>query len=43
MFVVYIEQAHMKFPGDYPYSPPTVKFLSKMWHPNVYEACHVLY
>jgi len=29
----------MRFPGDYPYSPPTVKFLSKMWHPNVYEVC----
>lgn len=27
----------MKFPQDYPYSPPTVKFLCKMWHPNVYE------
>ena len=30
----------MKFPADYPYSPPTVKFLSKMWHPNVYEVCY---
>lgn len=30
-------KAHMKFPHDYPYSPPTVRFLSKMWHPNVYE------
>jgi len=27
----------MKFPHDYPYSPPSVKFLTKMWHPNVYE------
>jgi len=27
----------MKFPVDYPYSPPSVRFLSKMWHPNVYE------
>jgi len=27
----------MKFPHDYPYSPPTVKFLTKMWHPNIYE------
>ena len=35
-----VGQAHMRFPGDYPYSPPTVKFLTKMWHPNVYEACH---
>ena len=30
-------QAVMKFPPDYPYSPPSVKFLTKMWHPNVYE------
>ncbi|XP_032062785.1 ubiquitin-conjugating enzyme E2 R2-like isoform X1 [Aythya fuligula] len=30
-------QAHIKFPIDYPYSPPTFRFLTKMWHPNVYE------
>lgn len=30
-------KANMKFPHDYPYSPPTVKFLTKVWHPNVYE------
>ncbi|XP_005094850.1 ubiquitin-conjugating enzyme E2 R2 [Aplysia californica] len=30
-------KAHMKFPPDYPYSPPSVRFISKMWHPNVYE------
>ncbi|XP_060584465.1 ubiquitin-conjugating enzyme E2 R2-like, partial [Ruditapes philippinarum] len=30
-------KAAMKFPSDYPYSPPSVKFLTKMWHPNVYE------
>lgn len=30
-------KAHMKFPGDYPYSPPTIRFLTKVWHPNVYE------
>ncbi|XP_041371358.1 ubiquitin-conjugating enzyme E2 R2-like [Gigantopelta aegis] len=30
-------KAHMKFPQDYPYSPPSVRFISKMWHPNVYE------
>ena len=33
-------QALMKFPPDYPYSPPSVKFLTKMWHPNVYEVSH---
>ncbi|XP_022662517.1 ubiquitin-conjugating enzyme E2 R2-like isoform X2 [Varroa destructor] len=27
----------MKFPGDYPYSPPSVRFLTRLWHPNVYE------
>lgn len=30
-------RAGMKFPHDYPYSPPSVKFLTKIWHPNVYE------
>lgn len=30
-------QAHMKFPPDYPYSPPSIRFLTKVWHPNVYE------
>ncbi|KAA0189237.1 hypothetical protein HAZT_HAZT001640 [Hyalella azteca] len=27
----------MRFPMDYPYSPPSVRFLTKVWHPNVYE------
>jgi ubiquitin-conjugating enzyme E2 R len=27
----------MKFPADYPYSPPSIRFLTKVWHPNVYE------
>lgn len=30
-------KALLRFPTDYPYSPPRVKFLSDMWHPNVYE------
>lgn len=30
-------KARMKFPQDYPYSPPTIRFLTKVWHPNVYE------
>lgn len=31
-------KALMNFPRDYPYSPPTVRFTRKMWHPNVYES-----
>lgn len=30
-------KASMKFPSDYPYSPPNIKFLTKMFHPNIYE------
>lgn len=30
-------QAVLKFPLDYPYSPPSMRFLTKVWHPNVYE------
>jgi len=30
-------KAHVKFPSDYPYSPPTIRFLTRVWHPNVYE------
>ncbi|GLD63257.1 ubiquitin-conjugating enzyme E2 R1-like isoform X1 [Lates japonicus] len=29
--------ARIKFPVDYPYSPPAFRFLTKMWHPNIYE------
>jgi len=31
-----IFQLLMKFPNDYPMSPPTVTFVSDFWHPNVY-------
>jgi len=34
-------KALMKFPVDYPYSPPSVRFLTKMWHPNIYESGEV--
>ena len=27
---------NMSFPKDYPNKPPSVKFVSEMWHPNVY-------
>ncbi|UXI15502.1 deoxyribodipyrimidine photolyase [Sarcoptes scabiei] len=30
-------KARVMFPYDYPYNPPTLKFLTKVWHPNVYE------
>ncbi|KAL0772705.1 hypothetical protein Bca101_037856 [Brassica carinata] len=29
--------AIMTFPQDYPNKPPTVKFTSEVWHPNVYS------
>jgi len=29
-------KALMSFPEDYPNSPPTMKFVSDVWHPNVY-------
>ncbi|KAJ6429127.1 hypothetical protein OIU84_020708 [Salix udensis] len=28
--------AIMSFPQNYPVSPPTVRFTSEVWHPNVY-------
>jgi len=30
-------KAELTFPGNYPYSPPSMRFLSKVFHPNVYE------
>jgi len=30
-------KAVIRFPFDYPYSPPNVRFHTKMWHPNIYE------
>ena len=32
----------MSFPPGYPYSPPTFRFLTKMWHPNIYEVRSIL-
>ncbi|XP_024020491.1 ubiquitin-conjugating enzyme E2 7 isoform X1 [Morus notabilis] len=29
--------AIMSFPANYPNSPPTVRFTSEIWHPNVYS------
>ncbi|EOY18181.1 Ubiquitin carrier protein 7 isoform 1 [Theobroma cacao] len=33
--------AIMKFPEDYPVNPPTVRFISEMWHPNVFRSGNV--
>lgn len=30
-------RAHMVFPKDYPNNPPSVRFVSEIWHPNVYD------
>uniref|UniRef100_A0A0X3PA50 UBC core domain-containing protein n=1 Tax=Schistocephalus solidus TaxID=70667 RepID=A0A0X3PA50_SCHSO len=30
-------KARLTFPPDYPYNPPSMKFISKMFHPNVFE------
>lgn len=32
-----IFQLSMKFPQNYPESPPTCKFINDFWHPNVYS------
>jgi len=31
-----IFQLQFNFPSDFPMSPPTLKFISDFWHPNVY-------
>merc|ERR1712106_1115805 len=35
-------KAHIRFPGDYPFSAPSFRFLTKIWHPNIYENGEVL-
>lgn len=34
-------KARLFFPNDYPYSPPSLQFLTKMFHPNIYETGEV--
>eukprot|EP00163_Fabomonas_tropica_P011947 TRINITY_DN2298_c0_g1_i2.p1 TRINITY_DN2298_c0_g1~~TRINITY_DN2298_c0_g1_i2.p1 ORF type:complete len:171 (-),score=21.47 TRINITY_DN2298_c0_g1_i2:456-968(-) len=29
-------QALLKFPPDYPLSPPSMRFITPLWHPNIY-------
>ncbi|KAK6362093.1 hypothetical protein TWF730_005791 [Orbilia blumenaviensis] len=29
-------KAELKFPSNYPYSPPEFRFLRPLWHPNIY-------
>ena len=33
--------ALLKFPADYPLSPPTMTFQCSMWHPNIYPSGEV--
>lgn len=35
--------AELKFPKDYPLSPPTMKFLGGVWHPNGKKPCSIPY
>ncbi|XP_055336023.1 ubiquitin-conjugating enzyme E2 R1-like [Paramacrobiotus metropolitanus] len=30
-------RALMKFPPEYPFQPPTVRFFNCLWHPNIYK------
>ncbi|XP_022184664.1 probable ubiquitin-conjugating enzyme E2 7 [Nilaparvata lugens] len=34
-------KAHLIFPKEYPLRPPTMKFVSEMWHPNIDKAGNV--
>jgi len=30
-------KTQLRFPTDYPNSPPEMRFVCPMWHPNIYE------
>jgi len=32
-----IFRARLSFPEDYPLSPPKMRFITPMWHPNIYS------
>ncbi|KAI5152302.1 ubiquitin-conjugating enzyme E2 G2 [Enteropsectra breve] len=34
----YILHAKLNFPSKYPFMPPTFKFITPMWHPNIYTS-----
>ena len=34
-------KARISFPTDYPFSPPKVLFINKLWHPNIYHSGEV--
>uniref|UniRef100_A0A5S6Q7X2 UBIQUITIN_CONJUGAT_2 domain-containing protein n=1 Tax=Trichuris muris TaxID=70415 RepID=A0A5S6Q7X2_TRIMR len=34
-------KALLQFPVNYPFSPPTMRFTTKLWHPNIYESGEV--
>ena len=36
-------KANLKFPKEYPMKPPKMKFISKIWHPNVHDNGEVSY
>lgn len=37
LYAGYVLRAEMNFPGDYPISPPKLKFITPMFHPNIYK------
>ncbi|CDW52934.1 ubiquitin conjugating enzyme E2 R1 [Trichuris trichiura] len=34
-------KAILQFPMNYPFSPPTMRFITRLWHPNIYESGEV--
>ncbi|KAM7538304.1 hypothetical protein Aperf_G00000074904 [Anoplocephala perfoliata] len=34
-------KARLSFPPDYPYNPPSMRFISPMFHPNIFESGNV--
>ena len=36
-----VYEAELKFPKDYPLSPPSMRFLCDLWHPNGMRALQI--